>query len=111
MRNLQANPMDPSALISPVTDALSTLGQRPVRGRRSNADAAGHFAGFPVHRRLAADSRSARWTTSWQGASGTAAAAKTTNAIANGAEVGAQSDALRASLATAATNVRRRGRG
>ena len=41
----------------------------------------------------------------WQGASGTTAAAKTATAIANGAEVGAQSDALKGNLATAATNV------
>ncbi len=42
---------------------------------------------------------------SWQGASGTAAADKATKAIANGAEVGAQSEALRASLAQAAAQV------
>ena len=42
---------------------------------------------------------------SWQGASATAAETKTTEAIANGAEVGRQADSLRTSLATAAADV------
>lgn len=99
-----ANPMDPSALISPVTDALSTLGS-------------GMFDGVDPTTMLPAISEMLQSTggsmaksvgsagDAWQGASGTAAAAKTTAAIANGAEVGAQSDALSNSLAAAAANV------
>ena len=99
-----ASPMDPSALISPVTDALSTLGS-------------GLFEGVDPTQMLAGISQAFQSTggtlqqsvgsldDSWQGASGTAAASKTTEAIANGAEVGAQSEALRTSLANAATQV------
>jgi len=99
-----ANPMDPSALISPVTDALSTLGN-------------GLFEGVDPTQMLGGISQALQSTggsmqksvgsldESWEGASGTAAADKATKAIADGAEVGAQSEALRASLAQAATQV------
>ena len=99
-----ANPMDPSALISPVTDALGTLGT-------------GMFDGADPTTMLPAISKMLQSTggsmaksvnsvgDAWQGASGTAAAAKTTTAIANGAEVSAQSDALSSSLTAAAANV------
>lgn len=99
-----ANPMDPSALISPVTDALGTLGT-------------GMFDGADPTTMLPAISKMLQSTggsmaksvnsvgDDWQGASGTAAAAKTTTAIANGAEVSAQSDALSSSLTAAAANV------
>lgn len=99
-----ANPMDPSALISPVTDALGTLGS-------------GMFDGVDPTTMLQSISKMFDSTggsmaksvnsvgDAWQGASGTAAAAKTTAAISDGAEVGAQSDALRTSLTAAATNV------
>jgi uncharacterized protein YukE len=99
-----ANPMDPSALISPVTDALSTLGS-------------GLFEGVDPTQMLGGISQALQSTggsmqksvgsldDSWKGASGTAAADKAQKAIANGAEVGAQSDALRQSLAQAATQV------
>jgi uncharacterized protein YukE len=96
--------MDPSALISPVTDALSTLGS-------------GLFEGVDPTQMLGGISQALQSTggsmqksvgsldDSWKGASGTAAADKAQKAIANGAEVGAQSDALRQSLAQAATQV------
>lgn len=99
-----ANPMDPSALISPVTDALSTLGT-------------GLFEGVDPTTMLQAITKTFQSTggslqqsvgsvnDAWQGESGTAAAAKTTAAISDGAEVGAQSDALSKSLNTAAANV------
>lgn len=99
-----ANPMDPSALISPVTDALSTLGS-------------GMFEGVDPTTVLPAISKMLQSTggsmsksvssvgDAWQGASGTAAAAKTTSAITDGAEVSAQSDALGSSLTAAAANV------
>jgi hypothetical protein len=99
-----ASPMDPSALISPVTDALSTLGPGLFEGADPTQMLAGISQAFgstanPLQQSLSAVDDA------WQGASGTAAAAKTTEAIANGTEVAAQSDALRSSLATAATNV------
>ncbi|MCV7360627.1 hypothetical protein [Mycolicibacterium neworleansense] len=96
--------MDPSALISPVTDALGTLGS-------------GMFDGVDPTTMLQAISKTLDSTggsmqksvssvgDAWQGASGTAAAAKTTAAVSDGAKVGAQSDALSNSLTTAAANV------
>ncbi|MFV8048832.1 hypothetical protein [Mycobacterium sp. 48b] len=96
--------MDPSALISPVTDALSSLGS-------------GMFEGVDPTTMLQSISKMFDSTGSsmqksvdsvgdaWQGASGTAAASKSTSAISDGAEVGAQSDALRTSLTAAAADV------
>jgi hypothetical protein len=100
----QASPMDPSALISPVTDALGTLGSGlfdgvdPTAMLQGISQVFGSTGGSLKQSLGSVDD-------AWQGASGTTAAAKTTTAIANGAEVGAQSDALKSSLATAATNV------
>lgn len=99
-----ANPMDPSALISPVTDALSTLGSGLFEG----VDPTQMLGG--ISQALASTGNSMQQSVgslddSWKGASGTAAAEKAQEAIANGAEVGAQSDALRESLAQAATQV------
>ena len=96
--------MDPSALISPVTDALGTLGSGLFDGMDPTAmlgaisqvfDSSGGSLAQPL----------GSLSDSWQGTSSTAAATKTAAAIANGSEVGAQSDALRASMATAATDV------
>jgi hypothetical protein len=100
----QASPMDPSALISPVTDALGTLGSGLFDGvdpttMLQGISQAFQSTGAPLKQSLASVDDA------WQGASGTKAAAKTTEAIANGSEVGAQSDALKGSLTTAATNV------
>jgi hypothetical protein len=100
----QASPMDPSALISPVTDALGTLGS----GLFDGADPTAMLQGISqVFGSTGSSLKQSLGSVddAWQGASGTTAAAKTTKAIANGAEVGAQSDALKSSLATAATNV------
>jgi hypothetical protein len=100
----QASPMDPSALISPVTDALGTLGDGLFKDVDPTALLQGISQVFqstdgPMKQSLAAVDDA------WQGAGGTAAAAKSAAALANGAEVGAQSDSLKDSLATAATNV------
>jgi hypothetical protein len=100
----QATPMDPSALISPVTDALSTLGTGLFEGVDPTTLLQGISQAFQSTGGSLQQSLGAV-DDSWQGASGTAAAAKTTAAIADGAEVGAQSDALRGSLATAAADV------
>lgn len=100
----QASPMDPSALISPVTDALGTLGSGLFEGVDPTAMLQGisqafQSTGGSLNQSLASVDNS------WQGESGTSAAAKTAKAISNGSEVGAQSEALKSSLATAATNV------
>ena len=99
-----ASPMDPSALISPVTDALGTLGSGLFEGVDPTQMLAGISNAFgsttpQLQQSLAAVDDA------WQGAGGTAAAAKTAEAIANGSEVAAQSDGLRSSLETAAANV------
>lgn len=100
----QANPMDPSSLISPVTDALGTLGSGLFDGVDPTAMLQGVSKAFESTSPSLQQSLSSV-DNAWQGASGTKAAAKTTTAIANGQEVGAQSDALKSSLATAATDV------
>jgi hypothetical protein len=100
----QGNPIDPMSLISPVTDALSTLGPGLFQGVDPTAMFQGisqafQSTGTSLQPALGAVDNA------WQGASGTAAATKTTTAMANGTEVALQSDALRSSLETAATNV------
>jgi hypothetical protein len=100
----QASPMDPSALISPVTDALGTLGSGLFDGVDPTTMLQGISQAFQSTGGSLKQSL-ASVDDAWQGASGTTAAAKTAKAIANGAEVGAQSDALKSNLATAATNV------
>jgi hypothetical protein len=101
----QSSPMDPSALISPVTDALGTLGDGLFgNGADPTAMLQGISQAFqstanPLKQSLASVDNA------WQGASGTSAAAKTAEAIADGSKVGAQSDALKGSLTTAAANV------
>lgn len=99
-----ASPMDPSALISPVTDALGTLGSGLFEG----VDPTAMFQGITQAFQSTGGSLQQSLGSvddAWQGASGTAAATKTATAIADGAEVGAQSDALRTSLATATADV------
>jgi hypothetical protein len=100
----QNSPIDPMSLISPVTDALSTLGPGLFQGVDPTAMLGGisqafQSTGAPLQQSLGAVDDA------WKGASGTAAATKTATAMANGSEVATQSDALRTSLATAATNV------
>lgn len=99
-----ANPMDPSALISPVTDALSTLGSGLFEGVDPTTMLQSISKVFDSTGGSMAKSVNSVGD-AWQGASGTAAAAKSTAAVSDGAEVGAQSDALRTSLTAAATNV------
>jgi hypothetical protein len=100
----QSSPMDPSALISPVTDALGTLGD----GLFKDVDPTALLQGISQAFQSTGGSMKQSLPSlddAWQGEGGFAAAAKTAKALANGAEVGAQSDSLKASLATAATNV------
>jgi hypothetical protein len=96
--------MDPSALISPVTDALGTLGSGLFDGVDPTAMLQGISQAFQSTGGSLKNSLAAV-DDAWQGDSGTKAAAKTATAIANGSEVGAQSDALKGNLAAAATNV------
>jgi hypothetical protein len=96
--------MDPSALISPVTDALGTLGSGLFEGVDPTAMLQGISQAFQSTGGSLKPALSSV-DDAWKGASGTTAATKTATAIANGADVGAQSDALKDSLATAATNV------
>jgi hypothetical protein len=100
----QASPFDPSALISPVTDALGTLGSGLFDGVDPTAMLQGISSAFQSTGGSLKKSMAAV-DDAWQGASGTKAAAKTATAIVNGSEVGAQSDALKGSLTTAAANV------
>ncbi|WP_155946635.1 hypothetical protein [Mycobacterium sp. URHD0025] len=99
-----ANPMDPSALISPVTDALSSLGSGLFEGVDPTTMLQSISKMFDSTGGSMQKSVSSAGD-AWQGASGTAAAAKTTAAISDGQEVAAQSDALSTSLNAAAANV------
>jgi hypothetical protein len=100
----QGSPMDPSALISPVTDALGTLGSGLFDGVDPTAMLQGISQAFQSTGTSLKPALSSVGD-AWQGTSGTTAATKTATAIANGADVGAQSDALKSNLASAATNV------
>ncbi|MCP9271540.1 hypothetical protein [Mycolicibacterium arenosum] len=98
------SPVDPMQMISPVTDALGTLGT----GLFDSVDPTSMFSGItealdsagrtvsPAVGALAAD---------WQGASGSAAADAARAALVSGSDVGAQSSGLRASLTNAAAVV------
>lgn len=99
-----ASPFDPSALISPVTDALGTLGPGLFEGVDPTAMLRGISDTFQSSGNSLQPSL-ASVADAWKGDGGSAAAAKTTTAIADGAKVGAQSDALRSSLATASADV------
>jgi hypothetical protein len=99
-----ASPFDPSSLISPLTDALGTLGPGLFEGMDPTAMLQGISQAFQSTGGSLQPSLAAV-ADAWQGDGGSAAAAKTTTAIANGADVGAQSDALRSSLATASADV------
>ncbi len=96
--------MDPSALISPVTDALGTLGNGLFEGVDPTAMLQGISQAFQSTGSSLKPALSSV-DDAWQGASGTTAAAKTATAIANGADVGAQSETLKSNLTSAATNV------
>ena len=99
-----ASPFDPSSLISPLTDALGTLGPGLFEGIDPTKMMQGisqtfQDTGGSLQPSLAAVGDA------WKGDGGSAATAKTTTAISDGAKVGAQSDALRSSLAGASADV------
>jgi hypothetical protein len=101
-----ANPggLDPLHLITPVINALGTLGT----GQFSGTDPTQTLSGIsnavdgnsgPLQQALGSIAND------WQGESGTAANAATQAALANGAQVGSQADGLGNSLSTAASSV------
>lgn len=100
-----AAPLDPGQLIKPVTDALGTLGT----GLFDSVDPTAMFEGISEALATTSTDVSAAMTDLagvWEGASGTAAVAKTTAALADGDRVGAQATELRSSLLSAAAAVK-----
>ncbi|MGE2817441.1 hypothetical protein ACQI5H_20185 [Mycobacterium heidelbergense] len=98
------HPFDPAALISPVVNALGTLGNGQFSGMNptSALDGISHaFNGIagPVQQALSAVQPG------WQGVSGAAAIAKTGAALANGADVATQASGLSSTLSTAVADV------
>jgi uncharacterized protein YukE len=99
------NSFDPSAMIQPVTDALGTLGSGqfgdtdPTKALDSVSQTL-DSAGQAAQQALAAAQGL------WQGDAATSAAAKTTDAVADGATVSEQAANLSQSLATAAADVK-----
>lgn len=98
------SPINPAQLISPVLNALGSLGsgQFPGMDPRSNlsgiSNALGSSAG-PVSQTLAALEQG------WLGASSTSAGAKTATALARGTDLAKQANVLRSNLTTAAADV------
>ena len=98
------NPVDPTSLISPVLNALSTLGTGNFSGMDPTTMLNGISKAFdgtsgPLQQALAAVQHG------WQGVSSAAAGAKTGAALANGAEVATQATGLQSSLTSAAADV------
>ncbi|MFN3004070.1 hypothetical protein [Mycolicibacterium wolinskyi] len=103
--NAPASPMDPGQLIKPVTDALGTLGDGVFEGLDPTQMFDGVAQAFDSSNSSLA-SALGDLTGNWEGAGGTAAAAKTATALDNGAALKAQANALRNSLAAAAATVK-----
>jgi hypothetical protein len=98
------SPINPSSLISPVLNALGTLGN----GQFSGADPQKMFT--DISKTLESSAAQVQQTLAalehgWQGKASTSAATKTAAALANGTDLTKQAAALRASLATAAADV------
>jgi hypothetical protein len=99
-----ANPIDPSALIQPVTDALGTLGS----GQFGDLDPAQMFQGISQAFESAGQSVGQAMSgldAVWQGDAASAATAKTSAALTDGTEVARQSTDLSDSLSTAVASV------
>jgi hypothetical protein len=98
------NALNPAQLISPVTNALGTLGtgqfpgMDPTSMLNGISNAFGNTAG-PLQQATGAVEQG------WQGASSAAAGTKTVAAINNGAEVATQATGLQNSLSAAAADV------
>lgn len=99
------NPMDPSSLIQPVTDALGTLGT----GMFDKLDPSKMFEGISKAFESAGSSvQQALGSLEgiWSGASGASAATKTGETLANGAEVATQSAGLGTNVSTTVADVK-----
>lgn len=97
-----ANQIDPFNLITPVINGLGTLGN----GQFSGIDPTQILSGISnVFDGTATPLQQAGNAVDWQGQSGAAAKGKTQAALANGAEVANQADALGTNLSTATANV------
>ena len=96
--------LDPIGLITPVVNALGALGTGQFSGTDPTQILGGVSKAFD---RTAAPLQQARGAVAedWRGASGAAVDTKTRAAVANGADVATQADALRGNLSTAAANV------
>jgi hypothetical protein len=100
-----ANPVDPSQMIKPATDALGTLGT----GQFNNADPTQMLQGIAQAFESAADPLQQAISglgSVWQGAAATSAGATTNAALADGADVASQSTSLGESLSTVTASVR-----
>lgn len=100
-----AAPIDPGQLIKPVTDALGTLGT----GMFESLDPTAMFEGISQALTSSSADVSGALTNLagvWEGASGTAAAAKTAAALDDGVQIDTQAAELRTSLMTAAAAVK-----
>lgn len=100
-----ANPMDPSSLIQPVTDALGTLGT----GMFEKLDPSKMFEGISKAFESAGSTvQQALGSLEgiWSGASGASAATKTGETLANGAEVATQSAGLGSNVSTTVADVK-----
>lgn len=98
------NPVNPSSLISPVINALGTLGTGQFAGTDPTSMLNGITNAFsaasgPVQQALSAVQQG------WLGESSAAAATKTNAALANGADVATQATGLQHSLSAAAADV------
>jgi hypothetical protein len=98
------SPVGPAQLISPVINALGTLGSGQFSGMDPTSMLNGISNAFngtsgPVQQALSAVAQG------WQGASNASAAAKTGAALANGAEVATQATGLQSSLSAAVADV------
>ena len=100
-----ANPVDPSQMIKPATDALGTLGT----GQFNNADPTQMFQGIAQALESAADPLQQAISglgSVWQGAAASSAGATTNAALSDGADVASQSTSLGESLSTVTASVR-----
>jgi hypothetical protein len=98
------NPMDPSQLIQPVTDALGTLGS----GQFGNSDPTQMFQG--ISQALESAGQSVQQALSslgsaWQGNTASAAGTQTNATLADGQKVASQATDLNASLSSAVATV------
>ena len=100
-----ANPVDPTQMIQPVTDALGTLGSGQFN---NNSDPTQVLQGISQALESAVEpivQSLPQLASLWQGASASAAGAKTTAALADGTEVAQQSTGLGESLSSAVGSV------